>query len=292
MVKAIAIEAGDRIVSMPCAPLMHGTGVWLGAMIPQLGGAQVVTLQSRSLDADEILRHRAAREGHQHHHRRRRLLQAAHRAPSTRPSRPARPTTLSSLKMIISSGVMWTAEVKEAAARPHRAGHPARRHRLVRGLDGQQHHHEGPAAEHRQVQPATPPRRCSPRTTARSCPARDEIGMVAAGGMVPVGYFKDPEKSARTFRTIDGVRYSFPGDMAQGGRRRLADPARPRQPGHQLGRREDLPRRGRGSREAGRRRRRLPRRRHRRRTLRPGGHRHRLGRRRRRPRRGRRSSPG
>jgi len=31
---------------------------------------------------------------------------------------------------------------------------------------------------------------------------------------VPLGYFKDVEKSARTFRTIDGVRYSFPGDMA------------------------------------------------------------------------------
>ena len=38
--------------------------------------------------------------------------------------------------------------------------------------------------------------------------------MVAAGGMVPLGYFKDPEKSARTFRVIDGVRYSFPGDWA------------------------------------------------------------------------------
>ena len=46
-------------------------------------------------------------------------------------------------------------------------------------------------------------------------PGSDEIGMVAAGGMVPLGYFKDPEKSARTFRTIDGVRYSFPGDLAQ-----------------------------------------------------------------------------
>ncbi len=38
--------------------------------------------------------------------------------------------------------------------------------------------------------------------------------MVAAGGNVPIGYFKDEEKSARTFRTIDGVRYSFPGDLA------------------------------------------------------------------------------
>ena len=46
-------------------------------------------------------------------------------------------------------------------------------------------------------------------------PGSDETGMVAAGGMVPLGYYKDVEKSARTFRTIDGVRYSFPGDMAQ-----------------------------------------------------------------------------
>ena len=32
--------------------------------------------------------------------------------------------------------------------------------------------------------------------------------------MVPLRYHKDPEKSARTFREIDGHRYSFPGDMA------------------------------------------------------------------------------
>jgi fatty-acyl-CoA synthase len=46
-------------------------------------------------------------------------------------------------------------------------------------------------------------------------PGSDEIGMVAAGGNVPLGYYKDEEKSARTFRTIDGLRYSFPGDMAK-----------------------------------------------------------------------------
>jgi fatty-acyl-CoA synthase len=46
-------------------------------------------------------------------------------------------------------------------------------------------------------------------------PGSDEVGMVAAGGNVPLGYFKDPEKSARTFRVIDGVRYSFPGDFAK-----------------------------------------------------------------------------
>src|SRR3546814_17900586 len=31
-------------------------------------------------------------------------------------------------------------------------------------------------------------------------------------GAIPAGYYKDPEKSAKTFRTIDGVRYSIPGD--------------------------------------------------------------------------------
>jgi acyl-CoA synthetase (AMP-forming)/AMP-acid ligase II len=32
---------------------------------------------------------------------------------------------------------------------------------------------------------------------------------------VPLGYYKDPEKSAATFPVIDGVRWSIPGDMAQ-----------------------------------------------------------------------------
>ena len=31
---------------------------------------------------------------------------------------------------------------------------------------------------------------------------------------MPSGYYKDPEKSARTFREVNGLRYSFPGDMA------------------------------------------------------------------------------
>jgi acyl-CoA synthetase (AMP-forming)/AMP-acid ligase II len=29
---------------------------------------------------------------------------------------------------------------------------------------------------------------------------------------VPIGYYKDPEKTAATFVTIDGVRYAIPGD--------------------------------------------------------------------------------
>jgi fatty-acyl-CoA synthase len=45
-------------------------------------------------------------------------------------------------------------------------------------------------------------------------PGSGEVGMVANGGLVPTAYYKDPEKSARTFRDVNGVRYSFPGDMA------------------------------------------------------------------------------
>ncbi|MFL6089894.1 MAG: acyl-CoA synthetase [Aeromicrobium sp.] len=48
-------------------------------------------------------------------------------------------------------------------------------------------------------------------------PAKDvgAIGRTARSGNVPVGYYKDPEKSAKTFVEIDGVRYSIPGDYAR-----------------------------------------------------------------------------
>jgi len=42
-----------------------------------------------------------------------------------------------------------------------------------------------------------------------------KIGRLGRGGHVPVGYYKDPEKSAATFLEIDGQRYSVPGDFAR-----------------------------------------------------------------------------
>jgi acyl-CoA synthetase (AMP-forming)/AMP-acid ligase II len=41
-----------------------------------------------------------------------------------------------------------------------------------------------------------------------------DVGLVAVKGRTPIGYYKDPEKTARTFRVIDGERYSIPGDYA------------------------------------------------------------------------------
>jgi fatty-acyl-CoA synthase len=46
-------------------------------------------------------------------------------------------------------------------------------------------------------------------------PGDDELGWLAQRGSVPLGYLGDAEKSARTFPTIDGIRYSVPGDRAR-----------------------------------------------------------------------------
>jgi acyl-CoA synthetase (AMP-forming)/AMP-acid ligase II len=41
-----------------------------------------------------------------------------------------------------------------------------------------------------------------------------KAGLLAIGGRQPVGYYKDEAKTAETFRTIDGQRYVVPGDWA------------------------------------------------------------------------------
>jgi fatty-acyl-CoA synthase len=46
-------------------------------------------------------------------------------------------------------------------------------------------------------------------------PGSEEIGLLALGGPIPLGYYKDPEKTARTFPTFNGLRYSIPGDWAR-----------------------------------------------------------------------------
>jgi len=45
-------------------------------------------------------------------------------------------------------------------------------------------------------------------------PGSGEVGLAAFGGPMPVGYYKDEKKTAETFRTIDGKRWSVPGDYA------------------------------------------------------------------------------
>ena len=46
-------------------------------------------------------------------------------------------------------------------------------------------------------------------------PGHEDLGWLAQCGRVPLGYLGDAEKTERTFPTIDGVRYSVPGDRAR-----------------------------------------------------------------------------
>ena len=46
-------------------------------------------------------------------------------------------------------------------------------------------------------------------------PGSGERGLVAVTGFLPVGYYKDAEKTAKTFKTLEGGRWSVPGDWAE-----------------------------------------------------------------------------
>ncbi|MEB3019657.1 acyl-CoA synthetase [[Mycobacterium] crassicus] len=46
-------------------------------------------------------------------------------------------------------------------------------------------------------------------------PGHDGLGWLAQRGFVPLGYLGDAAKTAATFPTVDGVRYSIPGDRAR-----------------------------------------------------------------------------
>ncbi len=45
-------------------------------------------------------------------------------------------------------------------------------------------------------------------------PGSSEVGRLAVGGRIPLGYHNDPEKTASTFITVDGQRFAVAGDYA------------------------------------------------------------------------------
>jgi fatty-acyl-CoA synthase len=212
LVQAIT-ETGNRMIAIPCAPLMHGTGLWLGAYASHLTGGEVITLTSRTLDPHEVLQTVQARRATSLV-----IVGDAFAKPLVRAIDEAaadgKPYDLSSIGVIISSGVMWTAEVKEQLLEriPQVVLFDAIG--STEGSVGNQMTTRGGSTETaRFTQNATT--KVFTEDGREVTPGSDEIGIVAAGGFVPIGYFKDPDKSARTFRTIDGVRYAIPGDLAQ-----------------------------------------------------------------------------
>ncbi len=46
-------------------------------------------------------------------------------------------------------------------------------------------------------------------------PGSGQVGRMARGGHIPLGYYKDPVKTATLFAEVDGKRYATPGDLAR-----------------------------------------------------------------------------
>ncbi len=210
---AEVVGAGTQIVSIPCAPLMHGTGAWGGCMIPLLAGGHIVTLTSRSLDAHELLatveRRKATAVTIVGDTLAKPIIKAIDEG---KPDGSKYDTT--SIALFLSSGVMWTTEVKQQMIDRIEQAMLIDAMGASEGQMGSQVTMKGLAAQTAKFQ-QNPTTKVFTEDDREVVPGSDEVGMVAAGGNVPLGYYKDPEKSARTFRVIDGLRYSFPGDFAK-----------------------------------------------------------------------------
>jgi acyl-CoA synthetase (AMP-forming)/AMP-acid ligase II len=206
---AASIE-GPGVAMLPACPLMHGTGQFTG-FIGLSSAGSITTLTERHFDVVELLDTIEAR-GIQSLT----IVGDAFAKPILREldADPDR-WDLSSLILMTSSGVMWSEPVKEAllAHNPgmmlidafssseaiglgqsvSTAGRESRTARFSLGENARVINDDGTDVE----------------------PGSGEIGRVAVRGYTPIGYYKDPEKSAATFVTIDDETYSIPGDYAQ-----------------------------------------------------------------------------
>ncbi len=225
---ALAASTKAAPVFVPCAPLMHGTGAIAAFGVLSSGGA-VVTLEQRSFAATELL-DTIEREGV----RSIAIVGEAFAQPilAALDAEPDR-WDISSLRMITSSGVMWSPENKAGLLRHNP------RLLLVDTLGSSEAvgmatdvvtsstarpETDASASSTTAVSPGTgrkgPSFAVSEHTRVIGDDGREvlagsgEIGRVAYRGRVPLGYYKDPEKSAATFLELDGVRWSVPGDHA------------------------------------------------------------------------------
>jgi len=198
-------------ISLVACPLMHGTGVWLGAMLALNMGGCVVTVPNLKFDADELLQTAEDERvtdlvivGDTFAKPMVSALESA--------KRKNRPYEISSIQRIISSGVMWSSAVKSKLLEFHDM--------MLIDAMGSSEGSMGIAISTRELQNETA--KFTLNDTAKVftdddrevAPGSGEVGMIGTSGVVPLGYYKDPAKSAVTFRDIDGVRYSFPGDHA------------------------------------------------------------------------------
>lgn len=196
---------GNR--TLPACPMMHGTGL-ITAIGCMMSGGCVVTLPSPSFDADELWSTVSNRKVQSIA-----IVGDAFAKPMLK-ALDERPGLYdaSSLISIVSSGVMWSREVKAGLLRhiPQVV--------LMDSFGASEALGFGSSAMTKdgEVRTATFQigERCKvfDESDVSVEPGSGKSGIIAIGGPIPVGYYKDPKKTAKTFRTIGGQRYSIPGD--------------------------------------------------------------------------------
>jgi len=204
---ALTRATGPGMRVLPASPLMHGTGL-LPSMVAMLGGGSVVTLTSPSFDAEELLqaveRHRPQTIAMVGDAFGKPILNALEAGP--------RRYDLSSIVGILSSGVMWSREVKRGLLEHMPAAV------LNDGFSSSEAIGLGASVMTKDAEVPTAKFILGERCRVFDAhgapvePGSGVPGMIAVGPPNPIGYHKDPEKTARTFRIVDGVRFSFPGD--------------------------------------------------------------------------------
>jgi fatty-acyl-CoA synthase len=201
---------GPGTVGLPACPLMHGTGC-MTQLIVMSGGGSAVTLQSRGLDVEDLLdtieREKVNAIAIVGDAFGKPILRALDAAPNR--------WDLSSLFIITSSGVMFSEPTKQGLIKhvPTMMIVDAFSSSEAVGM-GQSVSSAGGTADTAKFMVGENTRVVDD-TGHDVKPGSGEIGRVAVGGFQPIGYYKDEAKSAATFLTIDGRRYSVPGDFAQ-----------------------------------------------------------------------------
>ena len=205
---------GDRSTkpgprNLPAAPLMHGTGLF-NAMSNLMVAGCIVTMAGRKFDPTELLN---TVERYQINSMS--IVGDAFAKPILR-TLDAEPNRwdISSLRVIVSSGVMFAAETKAGLLRH------SQRLIMVDALGSSEAIGMAQNTTSADGESKTASFELGPNTKILTedgrevQPGSDEIGRVALKGNTPIGYYKDPEKSAKTFQVINGVRWSIPGDWA------------------------------------------------------------------------------
>ncbi len=205
-------DRNKSVRMLAAAPLMHGTSA-----IPMLGvlsaGGSVVTLTSASFDAAELCRSiERDRVGQLN------IVGDAFAKPIVAELEAARaagrPWDLSSLKVVVSSGVMWSQATKDAMLEHCDAV-------LADLLGSSEGTGFASSVSRRGLSTSTATFSLGSHATVLTEdgtplePGSTESGLLAVGGPIPIGYYKDPEKTAATFRELDGRIWSIPGDHAR-----------------------------------------------------------------------------